>query len=61
ILRWHLQQDVIIIPKSVTPSRIKENTELFHFELSNETMAQLDALNRDERFGQNPDSFKFDF
>ena len=61
ILRWHLQQDVIIIPKSVTPSRIKENTELFHFELSNETMAQLDALNRDERFGQDPDNFKFDF
>ncbi|MGE7024069.1 aldo/keto reductase [Solibacillus cecembensis] len=61
ILRWHLQQDVIIIPKSVTPSRIKENAELFHFELSNETMAQLDALNRNERFGQDPDNFKFDF
>lgn len=61
ILRWHLQHDVIIIPKSVTPSRIKENAELFHFELSNETMAQLDALNREERFGQDPDNFKFDF
>ncbi|MEG0472472.1 MAG: aldo/keto reductase [Solibacillus sp.] len=61
ILRWHLQHEVIIIPKSVTASRIKENTELFHFELSNETMAQLDTLHRDERFGQNPDNFKFDF
>lgn len=61
ILRWHLQHDVIIIPKSVTPSCIKENAQLFHFELSNETMAQLDALNRDERFGQDPDNFKFDF
>lgn len=61
ILRWHLQHDVIVIPKSVTPSRIKENAQLFHFELSNETMVQLDALNRNERFGQDPDNFKFDF
>lgn len=61
ILRWHLQNDTIIIPKSVTPARIKENAELFHFELSLETMAQLNGLNRNERFGQNPDHFKFDF
>lgn len=61
ILRWHLQNDVIIIPKSVTASRIKENSELYHFELKNETMQQLNALNRNERFGQNPDNFKFDF
>lgn len=61
ILRWHLQNDTIIIPKSVTPSRIKENAELFHFELTNETMAELSSLNRNERFGQSPDNFKFDF
>ena len=61
ILRWHLQNDVIIIPKSVTASRIKENSELYHFELTNVTMQQLNALNRNERFGQNPDNFKFDF
>ncbi|MBM7666697.1 diketogulonate reductase-like aldo/keto reductase [Solibacillus kalamii] len=61
ILRWHLQNDVIIIPKSVTASRIKENSELYHFELTNKTMQQLNALNRNERFGQNPDNFKFDF
>jgi diketogulonate reductase-like aldo/keto reductase len=61
ILRWHLQNNVIVIPKSVTPSRIKENSELFHFELTNETMEQLNELNRNERFGQNPDNFKFDF
>ncbi|MEK4131411.1 aldo/keto reductase [Solibacillus sp. FSL W8-0474] len=61
ILRWHLQNDVIIIPKSVTPSRIKENSELYHFELTKETMRQLNAVNRNERFGQNPDNFKFDF
>lgn len=61
ILRWHLQNDVIVIPKSVTASRIKENSELFHFELTKETMEQLNSLNRNERFGQNPDNFKFDF
>lgn len=61
ILRWHLQNDVIVIPKSVTASRIKENSELYHFELTDKTMQQLNALNRDERFGQNPDKFKFDF
>lgn len=61
ILRWHLQNDVIIIPKSVTASRIKENSELYHFELTNETMQQLNALHRNERFGQNPDNFKFNF
>lgn len=61
ILRWHIQNDVIVIPKSVTPSRIKENSELYHFELTDDTMQQLNALNRNERFGQNPDNFKFDF
>ncbi|AWE08705.1 aldo/keto reductase [Lysinibacillus sp. 2017] len=61
ILRWHLQNDVIVIPKSVTPTRIKENSELFHFELTKETMEQLNDLNCNERFGQNPDNFKFDF
>ncbi|MGN7479098.1 aldo/keto reductase [Solibacillus silvestris] len=61
ILRWHLQNDVIAIPKSVTNSRIKENSELYHFELTKESMQELNALNRNERFGQNPDNFKFDF
>lgn len=61
ILRWHLQNDVIIIPKSVTASRIKENSELYHFELTNETMQQLNTLNRNERFGKDPDNFNFDF
>ena len=61
ILRWHLQNDVIVIPKSVTPSRIKDNSEVFHFEFTEATMQEINALNRNERFGQNPDSFKFDF
>lgn len=60
-LRWHLQNDIIIIPKSVTPSRIQENVAIFDFELSIEDMAQIDALNRNQRFGQNPENFHFDF
>lgn len=61
ILRWHYQHDIISIPKSVTPSRIEENVRIFDFELSSEQMMSLNQLNRNQRFGQNPDSFKFDF
>ncbi|NEY79963.1 aldo/keto reductase [Bacillus sp. 3H-10] len=59
ILRWHLQNEVIIIPKSVTPSRIKENANIFDFELSKEEMEQINALNKNERFGPDPDNFDF--
>ncbi len=61
ILRWHYQNDVITIPKSVTPSRIIENMNIFDFELSEEDMKTIDSLNRDYRTGQNPDNFQFDF
>ncbi|WP_074032712.1 aldo/keto reductase [Exiguobacterium sp. AT1b] len=54
ILRWHLQNGVAVIPKSVTPSRIKENIEVFDFTLTKEEMAAIDALNRDERTGSDP-------
>lgn len=54
ILRWHLQHDVIVIPKSVTPSRIEENFQVFDFELSAEEMKQIDALDRNERTGHHP-------
>lgn len=61
ILRWHYQNDVITIPKSVTPSRIEENIQIFDFELTNEDMNLLNKLNKNERFGQDPDNFHFDF
>lgn len=61
ILRWHYQHDLITIPKSVTPSRIEENMQIFDFELSTEQIAQIDKLNKNERIGQNPDNFHFDF
>lgn len=61
ILRWHLQHDVIVIPKSVTPSRIEENAQIFDFTITTEHMQLIDKLDRNQRFGQNPDSFHFEF
>lgn len=57
ILRWHYQNDIITIPKSVTPSRIEENIAIFDFELSKDSMERINALNKDERYGQDPDNF----
>ncbi|RHW36844.1 aldo/keto reductase [Lysinibacillus yapensis] len=61
VLRWHYQHDILTIPKSVTPSRIEENSQIFDFELSAEQMTRLDQVNKNQRFGQNPDNFSFDF
>ena len=61
VLRWHLQHDILVIPKSVTPSRIEENANIFDFALSSEDMKVMDGLNRNQRFGKDPDNFHFDF
>lgn len=61
IIRWHLQHDLIVIPKSVTPARIAENLNVFDFELSFEDMKNIDALNLNERTGADPDNFSFNF
>ncbi|WP_434402117.1 aldo/keto reductase [Planococcus sp. 11815] len=58
IIRWHLQNDLIVIPKSVTPSRIVENADVFDFELSEEELKQISALNQDWRSGTHPDEIK---
>ncbi|XP_040833683.1 aldo-keto reductase family 1 member A1-like [Ochotona curzoniae] len=50
LLRWQVQRKVICIPKSVTPSRILQNIQVFDFTLSPEEMKQLDALNRNLRY-----------
>lgn len=55
IIRWHLQHDLIVIPKSITPERIKQNSDVFDFELSAEDMADIDSLNKNERTGTDPD------
>jgi diketogulonate reductase-like aldo/keto reductase len=57
ILRWDIQHGIVTIPKSVRPERIKENADIFDFELTAEEMAEIDALNRDERTGPDPDVF----
>lgn len=57
IIRWNIQHDVVVIPKSVTPSRIKENIDVFDFELSDAQMKRLDDLNQDKRVGPNPDEY----
>ncbi|MDN5380902.1 MULTISPECIES: aldo/keto reductase [unclassified Streptomyces] len=57
VLRWHLQQGNIVIPKSVTPSRIRENIEVFDFRLDDEDLAAISALNEDRRLGPDPATF----
>ena len=49
ILRWNLQRGVVVIPGSSNPDHIKENTEIYHFELTNEEMKEIESLNRDEK------------
>lgn len=59
LLRWDLQQNVITIPKSVHKNRIKENAEIFDFELSNEDMEKIYAMDKNKRLGPNPDHVYF--
>jgi diketogulonate reductase-like aldo/keto reductase len=54
VLRWHIQLGNVVIPKSVTPSRIKENIEVFDFSLDTEDIAAISALNEDRRLGLDP-------
>lgn len=56
-LRWHLQSDIVVIPKSVTPSRIKENADIFDFELTDEEMEQINQIDKNTRFFKDPDVF----
>lgn len=56
-LRWHLQNGLIVIPKSVTPARIQANIDVFDFELSADEMADIDALPEGPRLGPDPATF----
>ena len=61
VLRWHLQRDSVVFPKSTTPARIEENFSLFDFELEPEDVTRIDALDRGEagRIGGHPDTFSY--
>jgi diketogulonate reductase-like aldo/keto reductase len=57
VLRWHVQLGNVVIPKSATPSRIRENIDVFDFELSDDDMETVSELDRGERTGPDPDTF----
>jgi len=57
ILRWHLQLGNVVIPKSVTPARIRENLDVFDFELSEDDLAAIARLEAGHRTGPDPETF----
>ncbi len=57
VLRWHIQRGDVVFPKSVNPARMRENFDLFDFELDADAMDAISGLNRDERTGPDPDTF----
>jgi len=59
VLRWHIERGTIVFPKSANPDRLRENLALFDFELSEDEVARIDALDRGEdgRIGAHPESF----
>jgi 2,5-diketo-D-gluconate reductase A len=61
VLRWHLQRGDVVFPKSVHPDRMRENFDLFSFELADDEMAAVTGLDRGERgrTGPNPDMFDY--
>ncbi|WP_277994191.1 aldo/keto reductase [Streptomyces sp. MST-110588] len=60
VLRWHLQVGNVVIPKSVTPSRIKENIDVLGFELDTEDLAAVAGLDEGKRLGPDPATFDVD-
>jgi 2,5-diketo-D-gluconate reductase A len=61
VLRWHIQRGDIVFPKSVNPQRVRENFEIFDFDLNDEEIEALTALDKGEagRRGPNPDTFAY--
>lgn len=58
-IRWHLQNGIIVFPKSNSRERMAQNFDVFGFELSADEMATIDAIDRDQRVGSNPDEATF--
>lgn len=59
VLRWDLQKQIVTIPKSVNKDRILANSDIFNFHLSDEEMQLIQNLDRNQRFGPDPDNFEF--
>ncbi|MCC2333291.1 aldo/keto reductase [Cellulomonas wangsupingiae] len=59
VLRWHVQAGRVVIPKSVTPERIRSNLDLFSFELTDDDVAAIDALETHTRIGADPATAAF--
>lgn len=59
MIRWHLQLGLVVLPKSVTPARIRENIDVFDFTLDADDLAQIASLESGRRTGPNPDEFNY--
>ena len=59
VLRWDIQNGIVTIPKSMHAERIRQNADIFDFELSAEDMRAIDDLDAGRRFGADPDNFNF--
>lgn len=59
VLRWDVQQNILLVVKSVRAERMLSNAQIFDFELAPEDMEQINALNENLRVGPNPDEFDF--
>jgi 2,5-diketo-D-gluconate reductase A len=59
VLRWHIQLGLVVIPKSTHPQRIKENREIFDFELSQVEVAAISGLDTGVRVGADPETANF--
>jgi 2,5-diketo-D-gluconate reductase A len=57
ILRWHIESGLVVIPKSTSPARLRENMEIFDFSLDAEAMAVIASLDEGRRLGPDPDKF----
>lgn len=59
ILRWHIQRNVLIIPRTRNKERLRDNMDIFNFELSSEDVKKINSLNTGRRMGADPDNFNF--
>ncbi len=59
VLKWNIQRNIVVLPKSVNKDRIIQNYQLNDFEISNDDMDLINKLNKNERVGADPDNFDF--